>query len=87
MDQSEREKRQKKNCLETKTFSLDVGGGRWWKVGGWEGGGWAVRIEMSDRTVGSVRKVGGEEGTNRCEVGREGGREGGQTCERDGRCW
>ncbi len=52
-DQSEREKRQPKK------ISQDVGGGRWWKVGGWEGGGSAVRIEMSVRTVGSVRKVGG----------------------------
>jgi hypothetical protein len=50
----------------------------------WEVGGWAVGREMSVRTVGSVGKVGGEEDFNKCGVGRESGRGGVQTCERDG---
>ena len=54
LDQSESEKRQKKICLETKNFVQDVGGGRLWKVGWWEVGGWTVRIEKSVRTVGRL---------------------------------
>ena len=50
LDQSEREKGQEKNCLETK-ISQDVGGGRLWELRGWEVGGWAVRTEKSVRIV------------------------------------
>ena len=51
LDQSEREKRQKKIVWKQK-FSQDVGGGRLWELRGWEVGGWAVRTEKSVRTVG-----------------------------------
>ena len=51
----------------------------------WEVGGWAVGRGESVRTVGSVGKVDGEETFNKCGVGREGGKGGVQTCERDGR--
>ncbi len=58
-----------------------------WEVGVWEVGWWAVGTDVSVRTVGSVREIEGREMFNRCEVGRECGRGGVQTCERDGRCW
>ena len=58
-------------------------------MGGWsrEVGVWAVVTEVSVRTVRSVRERERREKINRCEVGRECGRGGVQTCERDGRCW
>ena len=75
----------KKNGLK-QNFSQDVGCACRRETR-WEVGGWAVGRDKSVRTVGSVREVGEEEDFNKCGVGREGGRGGVQTCERDGRCW
>ncbi len=58
-----------------------------WEVGGWEVGLWAVGTEVSVRTVRSVREIEWREEINKCAAGREGGRGGVQTCERDGRWW